>query len=135
MGYFKKSETVSPAEVQFGLWFRKTFRGEGLMPDNDWYHPRSNTLFEVKDISYPRSHFERGVIRLNLVSMERHLAVSSRYNHVYVVLSFSDGTWLYSTIEQVASHSQRVDSRSEIGNRPSLWVDLAVFEPLEKLRL
>ena len=123
---------VSPGEIKFGKWFRKTYM-RGLMPDADWLDPMTRTLFEIKDVSYPRSHFDlttggKGELRVNKVSLQNHLAIRGRYARVVVVLHFSDDQWLFGDLETVFKSGRDV-SFSQIDDRPSLMVPLTAFKP------
>lgn len=136
----KRFETpdVSLGEIKFGKWFRKTY-GRGLMPDDDWLDPMTRTLFEIKDVSYPKSRFDPatggvGELRVNKVSLQNHMTIRGRYAKVVVVLHFSDEAWLFGELETVFKAGRDVPF-SHIDDRPSLMVPLTAFkQTLEEVR-
>lgn len=123
---------VSRGEIVFGKWYRKTIR-DNLMPDDDWYSPKYNILFEVKDIQFPRSHFEKGYMRVNKVSLQRHQAIKNKYKEIFVVLTFSDGTMLISDIDSVMK-TMTQDKFNMTSDRATGVIQLNVFKGADSLK-
>lgn len=119
--------SVSKAEFEFNKLFKEQTK-EALFPDDDWLHKRTNTLFEIKDIDYPMTHFRDGVIRMNQVSLDGHYAKRGRYRKVYVIAMFTDCN-MYADIESVMKDIKN-DTLNIFGDRPTYMVALSAFKPI-----
>jgi hypothetical protein len=127
-----RNPIVSAGEIKFAKWYRKELK-DNLLPDDDWLSPKHNILFEIKDIEFPRSHFAKGYMRINKVSLQRHQAIKNKYKEIYIVLTFSDGTMLVSDIDSVMK-TMEPDIFNMTSDRMTTVIHLDGFKDINALR-
>lgn len=120
----QRFETVRAAEIAFGKWFKQG-TGIQLMPADDWRNPRTGTIYEIKDIGYPLTHFTDR-IRLNKESMERHGMMGAK---VFIILCFNDGVRMFAPVQDVLA-AATPDSKNTFGDRLTYFVPMSVFHVL-----